>query len=309
MKYDLIIIGGGPAGITAGIYAARKKLNTLLLTSDFVGQTGKALHIENWPGIKNISGSELINNFAEHLRQFEIEIKEEEAVKVEKLAQSGFQVTTKNSNVFEAEAVLVASGRSPRLLNVIGEEDYVGRGVSYCPICDAAFFKNKRVIVVGGGNSGFGAAMELIKYAAKVFVFEFSSLVRADEVIQEQAKASGKIEVFLNVRLQEIKGNNKVESVVYNDTAAKREYGLPVDGVFAEIGSVPAANIVKGLVEFNEAGEIKTDSRTGQTSTPGIFAAGDITDVKYKQVIIASGQGAQAALAAYEYIEKMKNAK
>lgn len=305
MKYDLVIIGGGPAGITAGIYAARKKINVLLITSDFVGQTGKALHIENWPGSKNISGSELMQNFAEHLRQFEIEIKEEEALEVKKL-KHGFKIKTKNNNIFEAVSVLIACGRSPRLLNVSGEEKYVGRGVSYCPICDATFFKNKRVIVVGGGNSGFGAAIELIKYAAKAFVFEFSSTVRADEVIQEQAKATGKIEVFLNVRLKEIKGNNKVESVIYDDLKNKKEYEIPVEGVFVEIGSVPAANIVKGLVEFNEAGEIKINPSTGETSTPGIFAAGDVTDVKYKQVVVAAGEGAKAALSVYKYIENEK---
>lgn len=305
MNYDLIIIGGGPAGIAAGIYAARKKLNTLLLSSDFVGQTGKALHIENYPGFKNISGSELIQNFVEHLRQFEIDIKEEEAVEIKKLEQ-GFEIITKNNNSFKTAAVIVASGRSPRLLNVKGEEEYVGKGVSYCPLCDAAFFNGKRVIVVGGGNSGFGAAMELIKYAKKVFIFEFSSEAKADEIIQEQAKASGKIEVFFNVQLKEIKGNGKVESVVYQDRSVQKIYEIPMEGVFVEIGSVPASNLVKKLVDFNKAGEVEIDPKTCQTRTPGIFAAGDMTDVKYKQIIIAAAEGSKAALSAYEYIEHEK---
>ncbi|MFH1451333.1 MAG: FAD-dependent oxidoreductase [bacterium] len=305
MIYDLIIIGGGPAGITAGIYAARKKVKTLLLTSDFVGQTGKALHVENYPGFKSISGSELIQKFAEHLRQFEIEIKEQEAAKVKKTDQ-GFEIMTKNNDFFEAKAIIVASGRSPRMLNVVGEEEFIGRGVSYCPLCDAAFFKDKRVVVVGGGNSGFGAALELLKYARKAFIFEFAPQVRADEIIQEQAKATGKIEVFLNVQLKEIKGRGKVESVVYRNHAEKKEYEMPVEGVFVEIGSVPASNLVKNLVDFSATGEIKVDAGTCQTRTPGVFAAGDITDVKHKQIIIAAAEGAKAALSAYEYLESVK---
>ncbi|MCK5044439.1 FAD-dependent oxidoreductase [Candidatus Parcubacteria bacterium] len=305
MIYDLIILGGGPAGITAGIYAARKKLNVLLLTSDFVGQTGKALHIENYPGFKNIAGNELMQKFVEHLRQFEIEIKEQEAVEITK-TDKGFKVITKNNNSFEASAIVIASGRSPRMLNVEGEEKFIGKGVSYCPLCDATFFKDKRVIIVGGGNSGFGAAMELIKYAKKAFIFEFAPKVCADEVIQQQAIASGKIEVFLNVQLKEIKGNGKVESVVYNNDAEKKLYEIPIEGVFVEIGSVPASNLVKEFVDFSERGEVKVDSRTCQTRTPGIFAAGDITDIKYKQVIIAAAEGAKAALSAYEYLENEK---
>ncbi len=305
MIYDLIIIGGGPAGITAGIYAARKKVKTLLLTSDFVGQTGKALHVENYPGFKSISGNELIQKFSEHLRQFEIEIKEREAVEVKKTAQ-GFEIITKNNDSFAAKAIIIASGRSPRMLNVIGEEEFIGKGVSYCPLCDAAFFKDKRVIVVGGGNSGFGAAMEVIKYASKAFVFEFAPQVRADEIIQEQAKATGKIEVFLNVQLKEIKGRGKVQSVVYRNHAEKKVYEMPMEGVFVEIGSVPASNLVKELVDFSEKGDIKIDPRTCQTRTPGIFAAGDITDVKHKQIIVAAAEGAKAALSAHEYLEHEK---
>ena len=305
MNYDLIIIGGGPAGITAGIYAARKKMKTLLLSLDFVGQTGKALHIENYPGFKNISGNELIQKFTDQLQQFEIDIKEEEVAEIKK-TNSGFEVITKDNNAFAAATIIVASGRSPRLLNVAGEEEFIGKGVSYCPLCDAAFFKDKRVAVVGGGNSGFGAAMELIKYVKKVFIFEFSSAIRADEMIQKQAADTKKIEVFLNVQLKEIKGLGKVESVVYQDQISKKTYEIPMEGVFVEIGSVPASNLVKGLVDFNEAGEIKIDPRTCKTRTPGIFAAGDITDVKYKQIITSAAEGAKAALSAYEYFEHEK---
>ncbi len=305
MIYDLIIIGGGPAGIAAGIYAARKKVKTLLLTSDFVGQTGKALHVENYPGFKSISGNELIQKFSEHLRQFEIEIQEQEAVEVKKTAQ-GFEIITKDNDSFAAKAIIVASGRSPRMLNVVGEEEFIGKGVSYCPLCDAAFFKDKRVAVIGGGNSGFGAAMELLKYARKAFIFEFAPQVRADEIIQEQAKATGKIEVFLNVQLKEIKGRGKVQSVVFRNHAEKKLYEMPIEGVFVEIGSVPASNLVKELVDFSEKGDIKIDPRTCQTRTPGIFAAGDITDVKHKQIIIAAAEGAKAALSAHEYLEHEK---
>ncbi len=305
MIYDLIIVGGGPAGITAGIYAARKKVKTLLLTSDFVGQTGKALHVENYPGFKSISGNELLQRFIEHLRQFEIETREQEAVEVKKTDQ-GFKIITKDNGSFATKAIIIASGRSPRMLNVVGEEEFIGKGVSYCPLCDAAFFKDKRVIVVGGGNSGFGAAMELIRYASKAFIFEFAPQVRADEIIQEQAKASGKIEVFLNVQLKEIKGKGKVESVVYRNHAEKKEYEMPIEGVFVEIGSVPASNLVKELVDFSETGDVKIDPWTCQTRTPGVFAAGDITNIRHKQIIIAAAEGAKAALSAHEYLEHEK---
>jgi thioredoxin-disulfide reductase len=301
--YDLIIIGGGPAGITAGIYGARKKINTLLLTKDFVGQVGKTGKIENWPGSYLISGQELIENFRNHLRKFEIEIKEEE---VKKIGEKGdiFEVLTLKNNNFQAKTVIVASGRNPRPLKVPGEEKFMGKGVSFCSLCDAPFFKDKVVAVVGGGNSGFEAALDLEKYCPKVYILEFSPQVKVDEISQERAEKTGKISVITQAVVEEIKGRDFVESIVYEDKTSGQKKELEVQGVFVEIGSLPATAFLGNLVDFNQQGEIKIDLQTCATKTSGLFAAGDVTDIPYKQIIIAAGEGAKAALSAYQYLQK-----
>lgn len=304
MLYDLIIIGGGPAGITAGIYATRKTLNTLLLTKDFVGQVGKTGAIENWPGKYQISGQELMGDFRDHLRKFEIEIREEE-VKEIKRDKELFEILTLKNNSFQAKVVIVAAGRNPRPLKVPGEEKFMGMGVSFCATCDAPLFKDKIVVVVGGGNSGFEAALDLAKYSPKIYILEFSPEVRADEISQEKAKKISKISIIANAIVKEIKGKNFVESLVYEDKISGQLKELKVEGVFVEIGSLPATAFLGDLVEFNQWGEIKIDPKICATKTPGLFAAGDVTDVKYKQIVIAVGEGAKAALAAYDYLQQL----
>ncbi|MCD6500647.1 FAD-dependent oxidoreductase [bacterium] len=301
--YDLIIIGGGPAGITAGIYAARKKLKTLLLTKDFIGQVGKTSRVDNYPGFFGVSGQELMKKFEGHLKKFEIEIKkDEEVTKVEKKGEF-FSVKAENSNEFKAKALIVATGRDPRPLEVPGEKEFIGRGVSYCSICDSAFFKDKAVAVIGGGNSGFEAALDLVKYAKRIFIFERSDKIMADEILQEQVKKEKSIEIHLNKEIKKIEGRDKVQAMVYQDLKTGKTFQVPIDGVFVQIGTIPATGFLKGLCEFNEKDEIKVDFESCGTSTPGLFAAGDVNNGKWKQIIIAAGEGARAALAAYEYLQ------
>jgi alkyl hydroperoxide reductase subunit F len=305
--YDLIIIGGGPAGIAAGIYASRKKLKTLLITKDFLGQASKASEVENYPGFEEISGSDLMEKFKNHLKKFEIEIREGEWVKEIQKTKEGFKVKANHKEEYETKAIIITSGRDPRPLEVPGEKEFIGKGVSYCPICDAPFFKNKTVAVIGGGNAAFVTALDLKKYCSKIYILEFSSKIRADEINQERVEASGGIEVILNAQVKEIKGKEWVESLVYEDLSNKETKELPLEGVFVEIGSIPATSFVKDLVEFTETDEIKINSKTCETKTPGLFAAGDVTDVKYKQIIIAAGEGTKAALTAYEYLQNMEH--
>lgn len=304
--YDLIIIGGGPAGITAGIYAARQKLNTLLITKDFGGQVArKTVAIENYPGFEEISGLELIQRFEKHLRKQKIDIERDEVKNVKKIKEK-FIVTTKSKNKFTSKAVIVASGADPRPLEVPGEKEFIGKGVSYCPTCDAPIFAEKRVAVIGGGNSAFEAAIFLSNWAKKVYILEYNPEVKADAENQERAKKTGKIEIITNVALKEIKGNKFVDSIIYQDRETKRNFALPIEGVFVEIGYQPATSFVKDLVDFNERDEIKVDFETFQTKTPGLFAAGDCNVGQFKQIITACGEGAKTALAAYQYL-KSKN--
>lgn len=307
MIYDLIIIGGGPAGISAGIYTARQRLKTLLITKSFGGQIArKAVAIENYPGFKEISGLDLIKEFTEHLKKFKIEILQDLVVKVRKVNQE-FLITTKGRKKIKALAVIVASGADPRPLEVPGEKKFIGKGVSYCTVCDAPLFRNKTVAVIGGGNSGFEATIALSSWAKKIYILEYSSKVEADEENQERVKKIGKVEIITNAALKQIKGKKFVDSIAYQKRKSKKLQTLKVEGVFVEIGSQPATSFVKDLVNFNEKDEIIANPKTSQTKTPGLFVAGDVDDVPYKQIIIAAGEGAKAALSVYDYLQKLKD--
>jgi alkyl hydroperoxide reductase subunit F len=304
--YDLIVIGGGPAGVAAGIYAARQKLNTLLITKSFGGQiTRKAIEIENYPGFKEISGFGLIKKFTEHLKKFEVKILEDSVVKVKKINQV-FSVVTKRRKKLKAQAVIIASGADPRLLEVPGEKKYIGRGVSYCTACDAPLFANKEVVVIGGGNAGFEAAIALSKWAKKIYILEYFSKVIADKINQDRIKKTRKVQVLTDAILKKIKGKKFVDSIIYQDRKTKKMKTLRVEGVFVEIGSQPATSFLKGLVDFNKKDEIVVDPKTAQTKTFGLFAAGDVDCVPYKQIVIAAGEGAKAALSASDYLQKLR---
>lgn len=303
--YDLIIIGGGPAGIAAGIYAARQKLNTLLIAKGFGGQMArKAVDIENYPGFKKISGLELIQKFEKHLRKQKIDIERDSVTKIKKVGKN-FSVLTGSRKKFQAKAVIVASGADPRLLEVPGEKKFIGRGVSYCVQCDAPFFTDKKVVVIGGGNAGLEAALALSSYAKKIYILEFKSEGGADQIIQERAEKTAKIKVITSAALKKIQGKDFVESIVYQDRNSQELQTLEAEGVFVEIGSIPATGFVKDLVDFSERDEIKIDPKTNMTCTPGLFAAGDVTDVKHKQIVVACGEGVKAALSVYDYLQKL----
>lgn len=317
--YDLIIVGGGPAGAAAGVYAGRKKMKTLLLTDSFGGQSIVSDSIENWIGIKKISGFELAKMLEEHAKSYEeVEIKNGEkviSVKEKEMKGSfsiqngpvfGFEVSTDKGGIYQSKTLIVASGGRRRRLNIPGEDKFDGKGVSYCSTCDAPLFGNKEVAVIGGGNAGLEAAIDLIPYASKVYIINRGSGFAGDPLTQEEVKKSPKVNIINNAQIQEILGEQFVTAIKYMDNVNGQVKELPVGGVFVEIGSVPNSEFMKGLVLMNKAGEIIVDHRTSATSRPGIFAAGDVTDEIYKQNNISAGDAVAAALSAYNYLLNIK---
>jgi len=305
-EYDLIIIGGGPAGITAGIYALRQKLKTLLITKEFGGQMNrKAVKIENFPGFLEISAPELIEKFVNHLKKYPIEIEFDEVKEVKKI-KDDFFIFTKREKEFLSKTVIVASGADPRPLKIPGEKEFLGKGVSYCATCDAPLFKGKNVAIVGGGNAGFETAIFLANFAKKIYILEFSERVLAEKENQERIKKTGKVEIILNAKTKEIKGKEFVQSLIYEERISKKEVEIPVEGVFIQIGNLPATSFVNNLVDFNERNEIIVEFETMATKTCGLFAAGDCNAGKYKQIVTACGEGAKAALSAYDYLQQKK---
>jgi len=301
---DLIIIGAGPAALTAGIYALRKKLKVLMLAEKPSWQLSSAPTIENYPGFKSVLGAELLKKMQEQIEFYGVNIKNFRVEKIEP-KDSGFAVFAGGAE-FLARAIIVASGKNPRLLNVPGEKEFIGKGVGYCVTCDGPIFSGKEVAVVGGGNSGLEAAIELQRYTKKVYLLEETDILRGDEVNQDKLKEGGKTEFILRAKIKEIKGEKFVSGIVYNDTKSNVDRELPVSGLFVEIGSIPSSDFIGKLADVNENGEIVVDSKTNETKTPGIFAAGDVTNGIYKQIVIACGDGAKAALSAYYYLSKIR---
>lgn len=305
--YDVIIIGGGPGGVAAGVYAARKKIRSLFLTDTIGGQSSVSASIENWIGDISVKGFEFAQKLEKHLRaQEDIEIRTGEKVKSVSKAGIGFTVETEKGETFETKAVIVTSGGRHRHLGVPGEEKFAGKGVVYCSTCDAPFFKEKIVAVVGGGNSGLEACQDLFPYAKKIYLLSRGGELTGDPLTQEEVKNHEKVEVIYNADTKEVLGETAVSGMKYEDLESKEMKELEVQGVFVEIGMVPNTEFVKGVVELNDYGEIVIDHRTGKTSVPGIFAAGDATDAAFKQNNISTGQGVTAALSAYEYIKQSK---
>lgn len=303
--YDLIIIGGGPAGMAAGVYAARKKIKTLLLTDTFGGQSIIASDIQNFIGFKSISGLKLAKLVEEHLRAQEngIEIKEQMLIsKIEK-KNGGFLVKTNTGETFKTKTILAALGNCYRELNVLGEQKFKGRGVFYCSTCDAPLMKNKTAAVVGGGNSGFNAAIDLLPYASKIYILEYMESVRADVVIQEKATQSGKIEIITFIEIKEIFGEEFVKGIKYQNRATNETKELAADGVFVAVGYKPNSDLVKNLVELNKFGQIIVDGQTQKTSCNGLWAAGDVSNVLYHQYNIAIGDAIKAVLNIDEWLK------
>lgn len=301
--YDSIIIGAGPAGLTAAIYLARKKVKTLVISKDLGGQTLETATIENYLGFQVIAGHELVKKFEEHLKLFEdLEIKEgEEASEIKKIPR-GFEIKTSKGK-YQSRAIILATGKLPRRLNVPGEREFQGRGLTYCATCDAPLFFNKKVAVIGGGNSGLEAVLQLDKIAKKIYLIEIKEKLLADEVLQEQARKSKKVEILLKTKIKEISGDQFVKKIKVETNG--KEYALEIEGVFVEIGLYPASTLVKDLVKLNSWKEVIID-KENMTSESGIFAAGDVTDVPDKQIIIAAGEGSKAALSCYKYLTRAK---
>ena len=303
MTYDLIIIGGATSGLTAGIYAARKKLNAVILTKEIGGQTLQTESIENFPGFEKISGPELIGKMKEQVQKYGLPVKSGTEVKSISETDGVFEISTNMPDEIKAKSVIIATGKNPRRLNVPGEKEFENKGVVYCSTCDAPLFGDKTVVVAGGGNSGLNSTFDLLKYAIKIYVMESEAKIRGDEFLQEKLKASGKVEFITNADIKEIKGTNFVEKIIYLDKNNGQTKELAAQGIFVNIGWSPSSAFVKGFLETNEYDEIIIDPKNNETSVKGVFASGDVTDIKYKQCVIAAGEGAKAALSAYDYLK------
>ncbi|MGQ9783890.1 MAG: NAD(P)/FAD-dependent oxidoreductase [Armatimonadota bacterium] len=299
-SYELIIIGAGPAGMTAAVYAARKQIDTLVLTKDIGGQALWSSDIENYLGFTLITGPDLVKRFEEHMRGFDVKV---EYAVVNKLSRSEniFTVGTDDGREFFARAVIVSTGKSPRMLNVPGEKEFAGRGVAYCATCDAPLFAGKNVAVIGGGNSGLDAAIQLMKICPRVYIVETQDDLVGDEIMRDLVRQAGNVTVLTGTTVKQIRGDEFVRSIVVQHLRAGEENEIEVEGVFVEIGLVPNSGLAKNLLRLNEWGEIPVDCGA-RTGVPGLFAAGDVTDVPQKQIICAAGDGAKAALGAYSYL-------
>jgi alkyl hydroperoxide reductase subunit F len=303
--YDLIIIGGGPAGVAAGVYAGRKKIKTLILTDNFGGQSTTSTDIQNWIGTKSVSGETLGQQLKDHLFTYTSDtfvIKEQaKVIKVESEGKN-FAIATDGGERYQARAVLVASGAVRRRLNVPGAKEFEQKGITYCASCDGPVFADKDVAVIGGGNAAFETAMQLAAYCRSVTMIEFQPNFRADKITIDKVLVNPKIKGITNAETIEFKGEKFLKFLIYKNRATGATTELPVEGVFVEIGFIPATNFVRGLVELTDIGAIKVDHRTERTNLTGIWAAGDCTDVLYHQNNIAVGDAIKALEDIYFYL-------
>jgi alkyl hydroperoxide reductase subunit F len=303
--YELAIVGGGPAALTAAVYAARKKLNIILIAKEIGGQPARTTGVENYMGYQYIEGPELMEKFAEQMKKFPITQKIGEAVqKVTLLDNKFFELQTDKYQVYQAKAVIFATGKRPRTLNVSGEGRLMGRGVTYCAICDGPLFEGMKVAIIGGGNSALEATNDMVKIAEHVYLVSITPLT-ADPILIERAKQAKNLTVYTEYQVQEVQGENMVEAIVIKPLKGEEKLRLEVSGIFVEIGLVPNSEPVKGLVNLNRLGEIEVDC-SGRTNVPGLFAAGDVTNAPEKQIVVAAGEGAKAALEAHRYLQRLQ---
>ena len=301
--YDLIIIGGGPAGMTAAVYAARKRINALLLSKDLGGQPLWTAGIENYMGYQLIEGPELMLKFEEQVKQFPLEQKiGPEAVAMSR-TDAGFEVRTGDGESHQAKAVIVATGKRPRSLNVPGEEELKGRGVNYCAICDGPLFAGEKVAVIGGGNSALEAVDDMIKIAEHVYLVSLTPLT-GDQILIDRTKDASNLTTFLEHEVTRIEGTSRVESITIRDLKTREEKKLEVGGIFVEIGLIPNSELAKNVTKLNKSGEIEVNCAC-ETEIPGLLAAGDVTNVPEKQIVVAAGEGAKAALQAHRYLQRL----
>ncbi len=303
--YELVIVGGGPGGVAAGVYAARKKIKTALVTETFGGQSVVSTDIQNWIGTPSVSGLDLAQNLENHLRAQKdvIVIDGDRVVAAEKIA-GGFRISTQNGQILETKTLLIASGSHHRKLGVKGEKEFDGRGVAYCSTCDAPLFGGKDVIVVGAGNAGLEAVRDLLPYAAKVRLLVRSEKIRGDALTFDKIRNDPKVEIMYQAEVQEISGDTAVKVVKYIDKKENQIKESKTEGVFIEIGATPNAEFLGGLVKKNEAGAILVDYATQQTSEPGVWAAGDVTALPYRQNNISVGDAIKAVLNIHDYLHR-----
>lgn len=302
MLYDTIIIGGGPAALTAAIYAARRALKVLVLMEAAGGQMATADWIENYPGVEKVSGPVLTERFLAQAKRFGAEIIFTEATMVEKKRDSTFNIKTAGGEEYPGKSLILAFGETPKHLGVPGEDEFRNKGVFYCATCDAPLFAGKKVAVVGGGNSALEAAVVLADLASEVYLIHRSDKFKGEEILVQRVRQNKKIKFMPNKIIKAIKGSRFVEEIILQEVAGKAEEAIKVEGVFVEIGLAVKTDLVKDLVKLNPAGKIIVD-KFAATSMKGVFAAGDVTDVPYQQIVISSGEGAKAALSAYAYLK------
>ena len=289
--------------MTAAVYAARKKIDALLLSKELGGQPIWTAGIENYMGYQYIEGPELMDKFEEQVKQFPLEQKIGQEVVALSRIDTGFEVETDKGESYQAKTVIIATGKRPRPLNVPGEEELRGRGVTYCAICDGPLFGGEKVAIIGGANSALEAADDMVKIAEHVYLMTHSTL-KADKIIIDKVEDASNITVLLEHDVVEIEGSNRVESITIRDLKTGEEKKLEVGGVFVEIGLIPNSALAKGLLSLNRVGEIEVDCACG-TGIPGLFAAGDVTNVPEKQIVVAAGEGAKAALQAHRYLQRL----
>lgn len=303
MKYDLIIIGAGPAGLSAALYGCRQGLKVAVIAADIGGQVTKALKIENYPGLPNVSGQDLINIIKRQVDRYQAKFIWKMVTEVKK-SKNRFIVKTTDDQIFYGKSVIAAFGKTPKKLNVPGENQLIGKGVGYCAICDMPFFRNKTIAVVGGGNSALHSVLAAKDLAKMIYLIHRRDKFRAEETLIEKIKdlkKTGKLKIITNSIVAEIIGREKVTGLkISQDNRGLRE--LKVDGIFIEIGFTVDNQLIKKLVDFDKNGEIRTNLRS-ETKTAGLFIAGDISAEAHDQAIVAAGQGASAAISAYQYLK------
>jgi len=299
-NYDMLVLGGGPSAYNAALYGARKGRKVALIAKKAGGQLLNTSSVENYLGVETLSGEALADKFKNHLLMLDVPMLEEvEVSRIEK--QSGeFIVTLNDGTYYKAKTIITSLGSSPRKLNIQGEVAFANRGIAYCAICDAPLYKGKDVLLAGGGNSAVEAAIDVALVAKSVTLIHRSQL-RADQVLIDRMKANPKIKVHLETQILEAVGEDSLKGVRVLDKAKQEETIIPGDGLFIEIGNIPNTSLIQHLVELNERNEVIVDEK-GQTSCPGLFASGDMTQSPYKQIIIAAADGAKAALAANDYL-------
>src|SRR3989338_699498 len=304
-NFDLVIIGGGPAATATGVYAARKKLKTLFITESFGGQSVVSPDIQNWIGTISISGDDLAKAFKDHISHYSgesLEIKSGTRVIAVRKNDTGFEVETKSGDIFNTKTVLIATGADRRKLGIPGAKEFENKGITYCASCDGPLFGDKDVVVIGGGNAGFETSAQLLSYAKSVTLLHHGPEFKADAITVKKVLSNPKMKAILNAETKEIKGDKFVTGLVYENSETGEKNEIKTDGVFVEIGIIPATSFVDGLLDMTDYKQIKVDPRTQKTSIVGIWAAGDCTDGLYHQNNIAAGDGVKALEDIYNFL-------